>query len=180
LQAYAKANPGKMTFAVGSIGSAGHLATELLKRSANLDYLVVPYKGTAPAFQDLIGGQIAGFIDPILGSLQFHRSGMLRVVAVTSDKRTPNLPEVPTVSETLPGYEFYSWYGLWAPAKTPADIVQRLNNEANKAVAGELREKFTAQGLVFTPGTVEDFVRFQDADMAKSQKIITEGQIRVE
>lgn len=180
LQAYGKANPGKLTFAVGSIGSAGHLATELLKRSAGIDYTVVPYKGTAPAFQDLIGGQIAGFIDPILGSLQYHRSGMLRVVAVTSDKRTPNLPDVPTVAESLPGYEFYSWYGLWAPAKTPAEIVQRLNTEANKAIAAELREKFTAQGLAFQPGSVEDFARFQESDMAKAQKIITEGQIRVE
>lgn len=180
LQAYAKSNPGSLTFAVGSIGSAGHLATELLKRNAGIDYMVVPYKGTAPAFQDLMGGQIAGFIDPILGSLQYHRSGMLRVVAVTSDKRTPNLPEVPTVAESIPGFEFYSWYGLWAPAKTPQDIVQRLNAETNKAIAAELREKFTAQGLVFQPGTAEDFARFQEADMAKSQKIITEGQIRVE
>ena len=87
LIAYAKANPGKMTFAVGSIGSAGHLSTELLKRAGGIDYLVVPYKGTAPAFQDLIGGQIDGFIDPILGSLQYHKSGMLRVVAVTSKNR---------------------------------------------------------------------------------------------
>jgi tripartite-type tricarboxylate transporter receptor subunit TctC len=180
LQAYAKANPGKLTFAVGSIGSAGHLATELLKRSAGFDYLVVPYKGTAPAFQDLIGGQIGGFIDPILGSLQYHRSGMLRVIAVTSDKRAASLPEVPTVAESLPGFEFYSWYGFWAPAKTPPEIVKRLNAEVNKALASDLRELFTQQGLVFTPGSVEDFARFQAAVMAKSQKIITEGQIRVE
>ncbi|MBS0455086.1 MAG: tripartite tricarboxylate transporter substrate binding protein [Proteobacteria bacterium] len=180
LQAYAKSNPGNLTFAVGSIGSAGHLATELLKRSAGVDYMVVAYKGTAPAFQDLMGGQIAGFIDPILGSLQYHRSGMLRVVAVTSDKRAPSLPDVPTVAESVPGYEFYSWYGLWAPAKTPADIVQRLNAETNKAIEAELREKFSSQGLVFQPGAAEDFARFQEADMAKSQKIITEGQIRVE
>ncbi|MBS0339378.1 MAG: tripartite tricarboxylate transporter substrate binding protein [Proteobacteria bacterium] len=180
LQAYAKSNPGNLTFAVGSIGSAGHLATELLKRSAGVDYMVVAYKGTAPAFQDLMGGQITGFIDPILGSLQYHRSGMLRVVAVTSDKRTPNLPEVPTVAESVPGYEFYSWYGLWAPAKTPADIVQRLNAETNKAIAADLREKFSSQGLVFQTGSAEDFAKFQEADMAKSQKIITEGQIRVE
>jgi tripartite-type tricarboxylate transporter receptor subunit TctC len=180
LQAYSKANPGKMTFAVGSIGSAGHLATELLKRAGGLEYIVVPYKGTAPAFQDLIGGQIAGFIDPILGSLQYHQSGMLRVVAVTSDKRAPSLPQVPTVAETLPGYEFYSWYGLWAPARTPVEVVQRLNAETNKAIAGELRERFTAQGLLFTPGSVEDFARFEQADMAKAQKIITEGHIHVE
>lgn len=180
LLAYAKANPGKMTFAVGSIGSAGHLATEMLKRAGNLDYLIVPYKGTAPAFQDLIGGQIAGFIDPILGSLQYHKSGLLRVVAVTSAARTPNLPDVPTVGETLPGYEFYSWYGLWGPAKLPADITQRLNAEVNRALAGEMRDKFSQQGLLLTPGSVDDFVKFQRDDMAKAQKIITEGNIRVE
>ena len=180
LLAYAHANPGKMTFAVGSIGSAGHLATELLKRAGKIDYLIVPYKGTAPAFQDLIGGQISGFIDPILGSLQYHKSGMLRVVAVTSAARTPNLPEVATVGETIPGYEFYSWYGMWGPAKLPADITQRLNAEVNKALAGEMREKFAQQGLLLTPGSVEDFVKFQHADMARAQKIITEGNIRVE
>jgi tripartite-type tricarboxylate transporter receptor subunit TctC len=180
LQAYGKANPGKLTFAVGSIGSAGHLATEQLKRAAGVEYTVIPYKGTAPAFQDLIGGQIAGFIDPILGSLQYHRSGMLRVIAVTADKRTPNLPEVPTIAESLPGYEFYSWYGLWAPAKAPADIVQRLNTEVNKALAGEMKDKLAQQGLLLTPGSVEDFAKFQAADMARSQKIITEGHIRVE
>src|SRR4051812_46105994 len=180
LLAYAKANPGKMTFAVGSIGSAGHLSTELLKRSGNINYTVVPYKGTAPAFQDLIGGQIDGFIDPILGSLQYHKSGMLRVVAVTSSSRAPNLPDVPTVAETIPGFEFYSWYGLWAPAKLPMDITQRLNAEVNKALAGDMHEKFSQQGLLLTPGSVDDFVKFQATDMARAQKIITDGNIRVE
>jgi tripartite-type tricarboxylate transporter receptor subunit TctC len=180
LVAYAKANPNKMTFAVGSVGSAGHLATELLKRSAGIEYTVVPYKGTAPAFQDLIGGQIAGFIDPILGSLQYHKSGMLRVIAVTSANRAASLPDVPTVGETIPGYEFYSWYGLWAPAKVSPEIVKRLNAEVNKALATDMRDKLVQQGLVFTPGSVEDFARFQKDDMARSQKIITEGHIRVE
>jgi len=180
LISYAKANPGKMTFAVGSIGSAGHLSTELLKRVGGMDYTVVPYKGTAPAFQDLIGGQIDGFIDPILGSLQYHKSGMLRVIAVTSATRTPNLPDVPTVSETIPGYEFYSWYGLWGPAKLPTDIKTRLNEEVNKALSPEMREKFTQQGLLINGGSVEDFVKFQTNDMSRAQKIITEGNIRVE
>lgn len=179
LMAYAKANPGKMTFAVGSIGSAGHLSTELLKRAGNLDYLIVPYKGTAPAFQDLIGGQIDGFIDPILGSLQYHKSGMLRVVAVTSAQRAASLPDVPTVAETIPGYEFYSWYGLWAPAKLPADVTLRLNTEVNKALA-EMGPKLREQGLLTTPGSVDDFAKFQRSDMERSQKIVTEGNIRVE
>ena len=180
LIAYAKTEQGKATFATGSIGSAGHLATELLKRSANIQYTIVPYKGTAPAFQDLIGGQIAGFIDPILGSLQYHKNGMLRVIAVTSSTRTPNLPDVPTVAETLPGYEFFSWYGLWAPAKLPDDLKQKLNAEVNKALATDMHEKLTQQGLVLSPGSVADFVKFQRDDMGKSQKIITEGNIRVE
>ena len=180
LIAYAQTHPGKMTFAVGSIGSAGHLSTELLKRAGNLNYLIVPYKGTAPAFQDLIGGQIDGFIDPILGSLQYHKSGMLRVVAVTSAERAASLPDVPTVGETIPGYEFYSWYGLWGPAKLPADIVRKLNTEVNKALAGDMKDKLKELGILVTTGTAEDFVKFQKQDMERSQKIVTEGNIRVE
>ncbi len=180
LIAHAKANPGKMTFAVGSVGSAGHLATELLKRTGGLDYTVVPYKGTAPAFQDLIGGQIDGFIDPILGSLQFHRNGLLRVVAVTSSARTPNLPDVPTVAETIPGFEAYSWYGLWAPVKVAPEIRNLLNAQVNRALAGELRERLVQQGLLVSAGSIEDFRRFQADDMAKAQKIITEGRIRID
>ena len=179
LLAYAKANPGKLTFAVGSVGSAGHLATELLKHNG-LDYTVVPYKGTAPAFQDLIGGQISGFIDPILGSLQYHKNGLLRVVAVTSAHRTPNLPDVPTVSETLPGYEFYSWYGLWAPAKASQEIKDLLNAQVNKALATDMKDKLISQGLIVGGGSIEDFRKFQADDMARSQKLITEGNIRLE
>ncbi|MEO8751718.1 MAG: tripartite tricarboxylate transporter substrate binding protein [Casimicrobiaceae bacterium] len=180
LIAYAKSKGNKTTFAVGSIGSAGHLATELLSRAGGFEYTVVPYKGTAPAFQDLLGGRIDGFIDPILGSLQYHKAGQLRVVAVTSAARTPNLPDVPTVAETIPGYEFYSWYGLWGPAKLPEEIRVRLNAETNKALASDMREKFSEQGLLLTPGSIDDFVKFQRDDMARSQKIITDGNIRVE
>ena len=180
LIAYAKANGDKTTFAVGSIGSAGHLATEMLKRAGGIQYTVVPYKGTAPAFQDLLGGRIDGFIDPILGSLNYYKAGQLKVIAVTSATRTPNLPDVPTVAETIPGYEAYSWYGLWGPAKLPADIAAHLNAEVNKALASDMREKFTTLGLLLTPGSIDDFVKFQRDDMARSQKIITEGNIRVE
>jgi tripartite-type tricarboxylate transporter receptor subunit TctC len=179
--AYAKANGDRTTMAVGSIGSAGHLATELLKRAGGIAYTVVPYKGTAPAFQDLLGGRIDGFIDPILGSLAYHKAGQLRVIAVTSNVRTPNLPDVPTVAETIPGYEFYSWYGLWGPRGLSDDIRARLNAEVNKALASpDIRERFVAQGLLLTPGSSEDFVKFQRQDMAQAQKIITEGNIRVE
>ncbi len=178
LIAYGKANPGKLAFAIGSTGSAGHLSTELLRRSGNLDLLIVPYKGTAPAFQDLIGGQISGFVDPILGSYNFYKSGMLKVIAVTSAARVSTLPEVPTVGETIPGYEFYSWYGVWGPAKLPLDIAQRLNAEVNKALNGEMRDKLIQQGLLVSGGSMEDFARFQKDDMARSAKIIAEGGIR--
>ena len=180
LVAHAKANPGKLTFAIGSTGSAGNLATELLRRASGIEYVIVPYKGTAPAFQDLIGGQISGFIDPLLGAMNFHKGGKLRIIAVTSKARVPTLPDVPTVGETVPGYEFYSWYGLWAPAKLPADVTARLNAEVNKALATDMRAKLVEQGLIVNGGSIEEFAKFQREDMAKSQKIITEGHIRAE
>jgi tripartite-type tricarboxylate transporter receptor subunit TctC len=180
LMSHAKAKPGKLNFAIGSTGSAGHLSTELLKRAGGVDLTIVPYKGTAPAFQDLVGGQIQGFVDPLLGAMNFHKAGKLRIVAVTSKNRVPTLPDVPTVGESVPGYEFYSWYGLWGPAKMPADITAKLNAEANKALATDMRDKLVAQGLIVNGGTVDDIVKFQREDMAKAQKIITEGNIRAE
>ena len=180
LLAHAKANPGKLSFAIGSSGSAGHLSTELLRRSGGAEILIVPYKGTAPAFQDLVGGQIDGFIDPILGSASFVKAGQLKLLAVTSKARLPSMPDVPTVGETVPGYEFYSWYGLWGPAKLPADVVAKLNAEVNKALTSDMREKLISQGLEVSGGSVEDFVKFQREDSAKAQKIITEGKISAE
>jgi tripartite-type tricarboxylate transporter receptor subunit TctC len=178
--AYAKANPGKVSMAIGSVGSAGHLSTELLRKAGNLDLLIVPYKGSTPAYQDLIGGVISGFVDPILGSAGFSKSGQLRVVAVTSTARVPALPDLPTVGETIPGYRFYSWYGLWGPAKLPPEIAQRLNIEVNKALGTDMKDKLSPQGLLLTPGSIDDFVKFQRDDMAQSLKIITDGKIRLE
>ena len=180
LVAHAKANPGKLNFAIGSTGSAGHLSTELFKRAGGIDLTIVPYKGTAPAFQDLVGGQIQGFVDPLLGAMNFHKAGKLRIVAITSKTRVPNLPDVPTVGESIPGFESYSWYGLWGPAGMPADITARLNAEANKALASDMRDKLVAQGLIVNGGSVADIVKFQRDDMERSQKIITEGRIRVD
>lgn len=180
LVAAAKAQPGKLNFAVGSIGSAGHLCTARLEDAAGIQLAIVPYKGTSPAFQDLIGGQIEGFIDPVLGSVQFHRTGQLRVAAVTAAKRLPNLPDVATASETLAGFACASWYGLWAPAKTPADVVARLNTAVNKALAADMADKLVADGLVPGGGSPADFAKFQADDMATSAKIIADKNIRVE
>ena len=180
LAAAAKANPGKLNFAVGSIGSAGHLCTVKLEQAAGAAITVVPYKGTGPAMTDLVGGQIEGFIDPVLGSVQFHKSGQLKVVAVTSAKRLPNLPDVPTVAETIPGFECASWYGLWAPAKAPADLVQKLNAAINKALSSDMRDRLLADGIVPGGGSAADFAKFQDADIAGSGKIIADKKITLE
>lgn len=180
LIAAAKAQPGKLNFAVGSVGSAGHLCTARLETAAGISLSIVPYKGTAPAFQDLVGGQIEGFIDPVLGSVQFHRAKQLNVVAVTSAKRLPNLPDVPTASETLAGFGCASWYGLWAPAKTSADVINKLNAAVNKALAADMGEKLVADGLVVGGGSPAEFAKFQADDIAASGKVITEKKISVE
>jgi tripartite-type tricarboxylate transporter receptor subunit TctC len=180
LIAAAKAQPGRLNFAVGSVGSAGHLCTARLEQAAGISLAIVPYKGTSPAFQDLVGGQIDGFIDPVLGSVQFHRTGQLKVVAVTSPKRLPNLPDVPPAADTLRGFECASWYGLWAPAKTPADIVAKLNAATNKALAGDMGEKLVVDGLVVGGGSPADFAKFEADDIAASGKLIAEKKISVE
>lgn len=178
LVVHAKANPGKLAFAIGSVGSAGHLGTELLKRSAGLDLLVVPYKGSTPAYQDLLGGQIQGFLDPVLGAQPHWKAGKIKVIAVTSLKRLPSAPDTPTVAETIPGFEFYTWYGLWGPANLPRDILGRLNSEVNKALGSDLRERLLAQGYELSPGSPEDFARFQREDIARSGQIIREAGIK--
>ncbi len=180
LVAALKANPGKMNFAVGSIGSAGHLCTVKLEQAAGSQIAIVPYKGTGPAMTDLVGGQIEGFIDPVLGSVQFHRNGQLKVAGVTSTKRLPNLPDVATVSETIPDFQCASWYGLWGPAKLPADMVQKLNAAVNKALSGEMRDRLIADGIVPAGGSAADFAKFQADDIAVSGKIIADKKIAVE
>jgi len=180
LAAAAKANPGKFNFAVGSFGSAGHLCTVKLEQATGSQITIVPYKGTGPAMTDLVGGQIEGFIDPVLGSVQFHRNGQLKVVGVTSAKRLPNLPDVATVSETIPDFQCASWYGLWGPAKLPADMVQKLNAAVNKALSGEMRDRLIADGIVPAGGSAADFAKFQADDIATSGKIIADKKIAVE
>lgn len=180
LAAAAKANPGKLNFAVGSIGSAGHLCTVKLEQATGSQIAIVPYKGTGPAMTDLVGGQIEGFIDPVLGSVQFHRSGQLKVVGVTSAKRLPNLPDVATVSETIPEFQCSSWYGLWGPAKLPTDMVQKLNSAVNKALSGEMRDRLIADGIVPAGGSAVEFAKFQADDIATSGKIIAEKKIALE
>ena len=175
LIAMAKTKPGDLTYASAGNGSSGHLAGELLKSTAKIDVLHVPYKGGAPALTDLLGERITFMpINPV--EVMTHiRAGRLRALAVASDKRFPSLPDVPTVAEAgLPGYEASVWWGLVAPAKTPLEIVRQLNAETNKALANPaIAEKLGELGVVVTPGTPDQFTAF-----IKSQTELWAGVIK--
>jgi tripartite-type tricarboxylate transporter receptor subunit TctC len=175
LIAMAKADPGKLTYASAGNGSSGHLAGELLKSTAKIDALHVPYKGGAPAITDLLGERISFMpINPV--EVMAHiRAGRLRALAVASDKRFPSLPDVPTVVEAgLAGYEASVWWGLVAPAKTPPEIVRQLNAETNKALANPaIANKLGELGVVVTPGTPEQYAAF-----IKSQTELWSGVVK--
>ncbi len=162
LIAMAKAEPGKLTYASAGNGSSGHLAGELLKSTAKVDVLHVPYKGGAPAITDLLGERISFMpINPV-EVIAHIRAGKLRALAVASDRRFLLLPDVPTVAEAgLLGYEASVWWGLVAPAKTPPEIVRQLNAETNKSLADPaIANKLAELGVVVTPGTSDQFTAF--------------------
>ena len=175
LIAMAKAEPGKLTYASAGNGSSGHLAGELLKSTAKVDILHVPYKGGAPAITDLLGERVTFMpINPV-EVIAHIRGGRLRALAVASDKRFSLLPDVPTAAEAgLPGYEASVWWGLIAPAKTSPDIVRQLNAETNKALANPaLAGKLAELGVVVTPGTSDQLTAF-----IKSQTELWSGVIK--
>jgi tripartite-type tricarboxylate transporter receptor subunit TctC len=182
LIAYARSHPGKLNFGIGSNGSAGHLAQESLRSSTGIDIVMVPYKGSSPAYVDLIGGRLQGFTDPVLGALPQVQGGTVRALAVTSSKRLSVLPDVPTVAESgVPGFEFHSWYGLWGPANLPKPVVERLNAEITRWItSAEVRVQFEQLGYETQPGTPEDFARFVRDDSALSAKIIRDAGIKAE
>jgi tripartite-type tricarboxylate transporter receptor subunit TctC len=145
--AYAKANPGKLNMASGGIGSGTHVSGELFKMMAGVDLVHVPYRGLPPALTDLLGGQVQVMAASTAASIEYIRSGMLRALAVTTATRADVLPGIPTVGEFLPGYEASGWFGVGAPRNTPAEIIDRLNNEINAALADPtLRARFAELG----------------------------------
>ncbi len=182
LIAYAKANPNKLNFGIGSNGSAGHLAQELLKSNAHVDIQMIPYKGSTPAYADLIGGRLQGFTDPVLGAIGQVQGGKVRALAVTSTKRLSALPDVPTVAESgMPGFEYYSWYGLWGPPGLPADVVQKLNAEVNRWLAQpDVKAQFDKLGYEAQPGTPAQFDRFVREASARDAQIIKNAGIKAE
>ena len=165
LIAMAKAEPGKLTYASAGNGSSGHLAGELLKSTAKIDVLHIPYKGGAPAITDLLGERISFMAINPVEVIAHIRAGRLRALAVASDKRFPLLPDVPTATEAgLAGYEASVWWGLVAPVKTPPEIVRQLNAETNRALANPaIADKLSELGVVVTPGTPDQFAAFIEA-----------------
>ena len=181
LIAYAKANPGKITMASAGVGSAGHLVGELFKMMAGVDFVHVPYRGAGPALADLLGGQVLISFAGIAGSIEHVRSGKLRALAVTTAARSPALPDVPTVSEFVPGFEAGDWLGLGAPKKTPAAIVDKLNSEIAAALADpKITARFADLGgtpLALTPA---EFGTLLADETEKWAKVIRAAHIKPE
>lgn len=177
LIAYAKANPGKVNFGSSGSGSSIHLSGELFKSMAKVDMQHVPYKGSAPAVTDLLGNQISIMFDNMPSAIQHVRSGKLRPLAVTTAKRSPELPDVPTIAEAgVPGYEATSWFGLFAPAGTPAAVLARLNKALVKVLSQpEIKKKINEQGAETYSETPEQFAAFIQAESTKWGKVVKES-----
>jgi tripartite-type tricarboxylate transporter receptor subunit TctC len=172
--AYAKAHPGKLNFGSGSTGSAGHLAGELFKAMAGVDMTHVPYKGAAPAMNDLIGGQIQLMFDNLASSLAQVRAGRIKALAVTTAKRSALAPDLPTIAESgLPGFDISTWFGIFVPAGTPHAIVERLHAEFTRALAApDVREKMLALGAEPVGNRPEEFAAYIASEAAKYARVI--------
>jgi tripartite-type tricarboxylate transporter receptor subunit TctC len=174
LLALARAKPRQINYGSGGIGTASHLATELLKLMAKIDMVHVPYKGLGPALIDLMGGQIQVIISTMASALPQVRAGKLRPLAVTTAKRSDFFPQVPTMSEAgVRGYEFNTWYGLLVPAGTPQPIIDRLNKEMAKALdSAAVREQFASQGLEAEHTSPEEFGAYLKSEVEKWAKVV--------
>jgi tripartite-type tricarboxylate transporter receptor subunit TctC len=171
--AYAKANPGKINFASGGNGTSQHVSGELFKMMAGVDMLHVPYRGSAPALTDLIAGHVQVMFDAVSSSIAYIRAGQVRGLAVTTATRLEALPDLPTVSDFVPGYEASAWFGVCAPRKTPADIVDRLNREINAALADPAMKAHLADlGGTPLPGSPADFGNLIVAETEKWAKVV--------
>jgi tripartite-type tricarboxylate transporter receptor subunit TctC len=180
--ALARAKPGQVSIASAGNGSSNHLAIELLMRQANLQLLHVPYKGSGPALTDLIGSQVQSMMDQLTASIGHIKEGRIRAIAISSSKRSPLLPQVPTLDELgVKGYEAATFTGLFAPAGVPASTINRLNSALRKALSvPAVRERYQAMGVEVMDLPQADFAAYARADFQKWQKVAREGNIAVD
>ena len=179
---YAKANPGKLTFGTAGSGSSMHLFMEVLKMMTATDITHVPYKGSGPAGQDVMGNQITMVFDSMPGAWPFVQSGRFRALAVSSGKRAPNAPDVPTVAEAgVSGYDYVSWLGLVGPAGMPRDLVMRINADTNRLLqTAEVKDRFDKLGTVPVGGTPEEFGAYIRTQVATWHKVVRASGAKVE
>ena len=171
--AYAKANPGKISYASGGVGTPQHVSAELFKMMTGIDMVHVPYRGAAPAVADLLGGQVQVMIDTSPASMPHIRSGRLRALAVTTATRVDVLPDLPTVASFVPGYEATSWFGIGAPKNTPPEIIATLNAGINAAIADpKIKARLIDLGGTVLPGSPADFSRLIAAETEKWAKVV--------
>ena len=181
LVALARAKPGQLNFASGGVASFNQLCAELLKMQAKIDIVHVPYKGGGPAVADLVGGKVDLLFTGAPVTMSHIKAGKLKVLAVTDSQRSAALPGTPTMSESLPGYEFNNWYGIMAPASTPRSIIELINTEVHRSLAlPEVRERFSGLGADPTPSTPEKFAAVMKADAEKWGRIIKQAGVRAE
>lgn len=180
--AHAKANPGKITMATAGIGTVPHIWGEWFKMLAGVNLITVPYRGgSGPALSDLIGGQIDVTFDPILSSIEFVKAGKLRALAVTTAKRLEQLPEIPTVSEFVPGYEADAWTGIAAPKNTPPEIIDKLNRAIGAALADpKVKARIAELGAAVVATSPADFAKLIVKDIEKWGKVIRAANIKAD
>lgn len=179
--AAAKAAPGKLTYASQGNGTSAHLAGEMLTNLAKVEMVHVPYRGAGPALNDLLGGQVDMIFGTAAAVSSFVDNGKLRALAVTTADRSPALKDVPAVAETVPGYSVDSWYGIYAPAGTPADVIARLNAAAKKAVqTDDFRKKVEHEGLVISAGAPAELDAYVRAEEARWRKIVKENNLKAD
>jgi tripartite-type tricarboxylate transporter receptor subunit TctC len=173
LVAYAKTRPGKLNFAIGGVGSSLHLAGDLFKMQSGLFIVNIPYKGTAPAVQDVIAGQVDLMFAPLVNTLPNIRAGRLKALGVTSRQRLPQFPDVPAIAEVLPGYESSAWFGLFAPGRMEPGLSRRLADAARQAVQSvEVRRRIEADGASAVGNSPEEFSRFVQSEIERWAKVV--------
>ena len=182
LVAYAKANPGKLNFASSGNAAAPHLAGESFKIAAGVQMQHVPYKGSAPALTDLIGGQVQLMFDSMPSAMPHVKAGKLRPLAVTTARRSAAVPDLPTIAEAgVPGYDISTWYGLWAPKGTPREITERIAGETAKILKQpDVRERYAALGAEPIGSTPDEFAAYCRSELTKWARIVRESGARAD